>query len=538
MKDKDYKSVGGGPKMSKVKLFSKLIPIVLIVSIFLTACDVPDISKFTEQSAEMTRGIRKGVKDNESLIKSASEREDLYSVETRAKLKENLKNYQSAIKPTVAALDALDAYLEALNALSQANKKSGENASAAVTSISNLVTAVTGFTTAGSTINIATGLVTLAEQFRTARDFKKRVTLAAEIVEGVHPVIGENGKPKKDIDGRVIYLRTCNEDASGPITEASKTIKAITRPILEHLTKDEAKQLKDASPDKKWEVLNNLGKFKGNEFAQIRIATNTIDAYGCGVIDFIKFNIKDLKEINRDVSQSMLDNIREKDTTVFGLHDNLVKSRRDIQDKLENIQVAKNLIPIINEYIALSADLEAIISRKVRFKRTLDNLFLLDPPLKATILDGISKCGETNCGKMLDVLSKDVTLASCDAACVDALKQSFRDMKKPQFDRSTAIIIPILDTRRSELSDEDEKYRSDLERLEPDFNAVTAELDSVRTKRDQLDALLNSSMSALDAWAEAHANLRVAVNTNKPLSVSKLTSKVREIWGIINAATT
>src|SRR5919106_6042988 len=125
--------------MRKLKLSSKLIPIVLIASLFLTACDVPDISKFSEQSTEMTRGIRKGVKGNESLIKAASERDDLYSSRTIAKLKENLNKYQSAVKPTVAALDALDAYLEALNALSQANKKSGENASATVTSITNLV---------------------------------------------------------------------------------------------------------------------------------------------------------------------------------------------------------------------------------------------------------------------------------------------------------------------------------------------------------------------------------------------------------------
>jgi hypothetical protein len=56
----------------------------------------------------------------------------------------------------------------------------------------------------------------------------------------------------------------------------------------------------------------------------------------------------------------------------------------------------------------------------------------------------------------------------------------------------------------------------------------------MKEKQDQLDALLDSSLSALDAWAETHANLRVAVNTKKPLTVSKLASKVREIWGIIN----
>jgi hypothetical protein len=524
--------------MRKIKLSSRLIPLVLIASLFLAACDVPDISRFSEQSTEMTRGIRKGIKDNESLIRTASERDDLYSAHTIAKLKGNLTKYRSAVKPTVAALDALDGYLEALNALSQANKKSGENASATVTSITNLVTAVTGFTVGGSTVNIATGIVTLVEQFRTAKDFKKRVTLAAEIVEGVHPVIDEDGKPKKDKDGRVIFVHTCTDDAREPITNAGATIRKISAPILKALSESEIKQLKEVAPDKKWETLNSWGKFKAGEFGEIQNAERTVNKYGCGVIDFLKFNILDLKGINDTVSQSLLDSIREKDTTVFGFHDNLVKSRSDIRDKLENIQVAKNLVPIINEYVALNADSEAIITRKVRFKRTLDNLFLLDPPLKVTIIDAVTKCGPTNCGKMLEIFNKEVTLAGCDTACVDALKQNFRDIPHAQFDRSVAIILPVLDARRTELSREDEKYESDLKRLAPDYDRVTAELVSLKNKRNQLDALLDSSVSALDAWSEAHANLRVAVNTKKPLTVARLAAKVKEIWGIINPATT
>ena len=524
--------------MSTPKLFSKVLPVVLITSLFCTACDVPDISKFTEQSAEMTRGIRKGIKDNEALIKTASEREDLYSPETIAKLKQDLKKYKGATKPTVAALDALDAYLDALNALAQANKKSGENAAAVVNSVTNLVTAATGFAVGSSVVNIATGLVTLAEQFRTSRDFKKRVTLAAEIVEGVHPVIDENGKPKKDKDGRVIFVSTCTADAKEPITNAGATIKKISEPILKKLSDAEAKQLKDAPASKQWETLNSLGKFQGNEFDQIQTAERTVNRYGCGVIDFIKFNIEDLKEINQNVSQSLLSNIREKDTTVFGLNDNLLKSRKDIEDKLVNIQVAKNLVPIINEYVTLNVDSEVIVSRKVTFKQTLDDLFLLDPSLKVTIIDSIKKCGDKNCGKMIELLNKDATLANCDKQCREGLKQDFRDMSRSQFDSSTATILPILDARRNELSQEDGKYRDDLARLEPRYKAVTAEIASIKGKRDQLDALLDSSMSALDSWAEAHANLRVTVNTKKPLTVAKLASRVREIWAIINPATT
>src|SRR6185369_17391403 len=100
--------------MRKLRQPAKLMTILLVVTLFFTACDVPDIASFTEQSSEMTRGIRKGVKDTESLLKAAAERDDLYSDKGIADIKKNLKAYQGAMKPTVAALDGLDGYLEAL----------------------------------------------------------------------------------------------------------------------------------------------------------------------------------------------------------------------------------------------------------------------------------------------------------------------------------------------------------------------------------------------------------------------------------------
>ncbi len=97
--------------MSRLRRSSRLLALLIIVSVFFTACEVPDISRFTEQSSEMTRGIRKGVKDTEILLRTASERNDLYSAETIIKIKADLRDYRKAMKPTVAALDALDAYL-------------------------------------------------------------------------------------------------------------------------------------------------------------------------------------------------------------------------------------------------------------------------------------------------------------------------------------------------------------------------------------------------------------------------------------------
>ena len=126
--------------MLNIKFFSKAVTLILITSIFFTACDVPDISKFSEQSAEMTRGIRKGVKETGGVLTTASESIHLFETKTIDAFTQHSKNYDAAMEPTLETLDALDAYLDALNALAQANKKSAENLKAAVGAVSSLVT--------------------------------------------------------------------------------------------------------------------------------------------------------------------------------------------------------------------------------------------------------------------------------------------------------------------------------------------------------------------------------------------------------------
>lgn len=521
--------------MSKLCQSFKLMAVVLIVLIFFTACDIPDISKFTEQSSEMTRGIRKGVKDTENLLKAASERDDLYSDTTIAEIQTQLKNYQKAVKPTVAALDGLDSYLEALNALSQANKKSGENASAAVTAVGNLVSAVTGFTAAGATVNIATGLLTLAEQFRTARDFKKRVTLAAEIVEGVRPARDENGKPRKDENGQPVFLRTCTDDANDQIIAASKEIRKIAEPVLKSLSTDQKKALNALPPEKKWDQLHSWGGLSDSDFRAITNAMALIDKYHCGVIDFIKFNIQDLRQINEAVSQTMYTNAREKNRVVLGFYESIVANDRRVQNELERILNYKSLISLINLYVNNGADARAL-RIKLTLKNTLDSIFILDSEVETAIMDKIGSCG-TDCGEMLRVLQTSTDPSQCDATCRRNLEATVQGIMRPQFDRSVGYIEAILDKKAASLFEQNQRYLTDLARIKPSYDAVSVELNAIKDKQNQLDNLLDSSLTALNAWAETHANLRVAVNTKQPLTAAKLASKVREIWAIINPET-
>jgi len=521
--------------MSKIKQSARLMTIVLIFSIFFTACDVPDISKFTNQSSEMTRGIRKGVKDTENLLKGASERDDLYSDATIQEIQTQFQNYQKAVKPTVAALDGLDAYLEALNALSQANKKSGENASAAVTSVGNLVNAVTGFSVAGSTVNIATGLLTLAEQFRTARDFKKRVTLAAEIVEGIRLDRDENGKPRKDENGQLIFHRTCTGDASDQIIKASKNIRSKAEPVLKSLSKERIEALKNLPPEQKWKRLRSWEVLSDEDYKTITDEIAVIDKYYCGVIDFIKFNVQDLKQINESVSKVMYTNAREKNRVVLGFYESIVANDRRVQNELERILNYKALVPVINQYVNNGAG-EQALKTKLTLKNTLDSIFILDPDIETAVMDGIRVC-DADCGELLKVLQTSTDRSRCDEACRRALEDRVRGIKRPQFDRSVSLIEAILDKRAALLFEQNQRYLADLARIKPSYDSVNVELGAIKSKQDQLDGLLDLSLTALDAWAETHANLRVAVNTKKPLTASKLASKVREIWAIINPET-
>lgn len=508
----------------------KLVSILLIAAILCAGCAVPDISEFTKQSAEMTRGIRTGVKDTENVLKTASESGDLFSDRVRARLRQDLKDYRTGMRPTVEALDALDAYLEALNALAQANNKSAENSRAAVDAVSNLVTAVSGLTFASPVVNVATGLVTLAEQFRTARDFKKRVNLAAQIVEGGF-VEKTNSAGEKVLDekGKPILVKACTGKAEAEITQSAREVKQLLATAIAELTPAEIEKLQSLSPPELRAQLVALNKIDGSKLTKLE---SKISSYQCGVIDLIKFNVRDLKAINLNVSGTMLDNAREKNRTVLGFYQAIETTDRNIQHQLQTILNYKTLAAFIRELKATGGEPQSIVDAKISLKQHAIDLFVHDGQLKNSILDSLAKCG-SDCGNMRAFLEFDL----CDT-CEQAFVGLIKGISDAQFDRSNGHIEAILEERAAVLHDQNTKYLEELKRITPAHSAVVGQLKSMSDKQDQLDKLMDSSLSALDAWARAHANLRVAVNTKKPLTVAQLASKVREIWSIVNPTET
>lgn len=604
--------------MSKIKPFSKVVPFILIVSILFTACDIPDISEFTTQSAEMTRGIRTGIKDTGEVLKNASERNDLFESGTLSRFKNEEEKYQRVMKPTLKTLDSLDSYLEALNALSKSNKKAGDNSKAVVGAVGNLVTAVSGITLAASAINIASGILAAGEKFRTAKSFKDRVNKAAEIVEGrYNPIIDpatnkEIGREKKctddsknkiedetktladniktTLDTRITSLNTV--DAIEKIAtnlfdeESAEILKNLSanyvkqnitdqfsvkkKSVYDKLTtpteKDKflANELKASSKSEKadaiedWKTtvntLSNPNKqnvidswkalvkkqavgVKLKTLADTKLLTATdeqtikdyrktsddkVYEFGCGVIDLLKFTLEDLKVINSRALSLMARNSKEKNDVVLSFYDGIENNDKRTQNELRFILDYKDLVASLKE--KNPNNLEANKTNAdlmLTVRNTLDSLFILDGQLKSNVQLSLN-AGGCNCGKMKDFLTK--TIDSTFNASITVA----------DWNNGISVIETDLNARAATLYTENQKYLAELERITPSHKVAVDELAAFENKQIQMNKFLDASVNALDTWADTHANLRVALNTKKTLTVSALTSNVKEIWSIID----
>jgi len=485
--------------MSKITLYSKVVPIILIVSILFTACDIPDISKFSETSAEMTRGIRKGVKNTDVLLDSVSTN-PLFESDLQTAFKTEQKKFQKEFKTTLKALDSLDAYLEALNNLATAQKKSKENSEATVNAVGSLVSAVSGFTIPNTAVKLASGLLGLYEKARLEKDFKKRVNLVAEIVEGkTYPVMK---------DGATIYVSKCTDDAVDVVLKSSDT------------------------PQKK--------------------ATD-IQKLGCGVIGYLKINIQFLKDTNTEVSENIRARLSSKNRILVTYYQNLLSNDERIQNELAQILDYKNIVATAGQFQS-SRELVFKVN-KVRteneYQKKLDAATTARERTRLQV-ERNSKIRTLEREKNNEISQKTSRYNSAANSTVnsiisldDNLLQLSNDLD--QFDRNCTpncnsiesqqnrrfLIISHLETREAELKEKTKAFDIDKKRIEPAFKTVEAELTLINDKENQLDSLLDSGLAALDSWRDTHINMRVALNTKKPLTVSVLVARVREMWEIL-----
>jgi hypothetical protein len=295
------------------------------------------------------------------------------------------------------------------------------------------------------------------------------------------------------------------------------------------LSKDARKELEPLSPKEKRKKLTESGKFDESQLRTIASAEESIEKLHCGVIELLKFNVRDLIKINDDVSRLMVDNARQKYATVVDYHDTILKTDEPIQHELQTILSYKQVGAAIRELEATDGRREDIFDQKVFLKTHLNQLFVLDAQLSNDIASALSQDSKA-CANMQNF----VRFKLC-ADCEEGLKKIVNDqLRKDEFDMCNARIEKVLEGRSMDLYEQNKMYLDELTRITPNYSSAVSDLDALSKKQQQLDQLLGASLSALDAWTKSHANLRVAVNTNKPLSVGQLAAKVREIFSIIN----
>jgi hypothetical protein len=196
---------------------TKGIALFLAMTLFLSACgEIPDISKFAEASGAMTSVIRKGVTQTHELMGAAAAEPSLLDV--RKELTAYRAELRAALKPTLVALDAIDGYLDALQAIAAAHKKSAEHSEALVSAVGNVVTAATGLQLPAVALNIGNRIVKLYEELRLEKDFKKRVNLVAEIMEGKKNA--EGGVDHEGVIGLLKYNMTSLKDINVKVSSA------------------------------------------------------------------------------------------------------------------------------------------------------------------------------------------------------------------------------------------------------------------------------------------------------------------------------
>lgn len=551
--------------MSKNKLIYKIVPIFLIASILFTSCDVPDISEFTTQSTEMTRGIRQGVKDTGDVLKKAAANDGLFEPETVKGFQKYSKSYNTVMQPTLETLDALDSYVEALNALAQANKKSAENSKALVGAFNNLVSSASNLVIAppaaafeipDMALKIGTGTIAAIENFRTAKSFKNRVNAAAEVVEGRYDT-----KEELVGDKRVVtYTKVCTDDKKAEIERDGKDFaEAQAVKIKEIEESDEYKELlaqfkSDTDPEKKAkekEIKDFIkNKLKNSFNKSENDVQSKIKKHGCGIIDLLTFTMQDLRRINQDVSVLTEENFLSKNRTTFGLYQGIDTYYVRVQNEITHILEYKTLLTDIRKL-----DLEwsrAKEAEKVNLKKRINNLkntawrklndiYDLDGQVQTAVRAKVAECdapaknGQSSAPTCIGMTTYVICLNCTDDGEFNKIVNA---IESKDFSYGSGYIETALNTRAVELFAENRGYMTERERMQPDYERINAELDKMRQNQNKLDKLLTSSIAALKTWSATHANLRETINTKKPLSVAVLAAKVKDIWAVLEPGET
>ena len=95
-------------------------------------------------------------------------------------------------------------------------------------------------------------------------------------------------------------------------------------------------------------------------------------------------------------------------------------------------------------------------------------------------------------------------------------------------------VVKTLEARQKELLEKSETNRVELDRIDPEFQAVTVRILSIDEATRSGADLFGKGQEATKAWARAHEDLKLALEKKQGLTFRELESIVKEIVDIFN----
>jgi hypothetical protein len=195
------------------------ISLLLILTMFFTGCEVPDIQPFSNATTGMVSVMRQSNTQSLELWKEA-ENSPAFAESTRSKLKDNRKKFQEIWKPTEKCLTAIASYTDSLVSLAEAGKTGKESAQTLFDSIQGVLDVAGGLKIPTAITGIVATLNGQLAKARARGKLKDAVIAATQIIDGDNGIasileqnFAELGKLQQELGTTLIAsTKKYNED--------------------------------------------------------------------------------------------------------------------------------------------------------------------------------------------------------------------------------------------------------------------------------------------------------------------------------------
>lgn len=167
----------------QVKRKSVILSMILILTLLITSCEVPDIQPFSNATTEMVSAMRQSQSQSLELWKK-SENSPAYTDGTKDEIRQNRERFERIWKPTDKCLTAIAAYTDSLSSLAEAGKTGKESAQTLFGSIQGILDVAGGLQIPTAVTELVVALNVQLAKARARGKLKDAVIAATEIIDG------------------------------------------------------------------------------------------------------------------------------------------------------------------------------------------------------------------------------------------------------------------------------------------------------------------------------------------------------------------